>query len=178
MEDSSGSILVECLLRKILGPKNQLHSWTTHSYKGLGHLPHGLKGISDPSKRLLLSQLPRLLRGLGRSLGVDTAVIVLVDLDRRDCLEFKGELNTILDSCSPAPTTLFRIAIEEVEAWMLGDREAVMSAYPSAKTRVIDGYVQDSIVGTWEVLTDAVHPGGAARLKKLGYPEIGTLKCE
>lgn len=73
---------------------------------------------------------------------------------------------------------MFRIAIEEGEAWLLGDKEAVRKAYPNAKDRVLTHYIQDGICGTWEVLADAVYHGGAAKLGKLGYPKIGEAKHE
>jgi hypothetical protein len=122
--------------------------------------------------------LPSLLRGYGRSLGDLSAVIVVVDLDNRDCVAFKQELLDALKACDPCPRALFRIAIEESEAWLLGDRDAVKVAYPKAKDTVLDSYLQDSICGTWEVLADAIHPGGALRLKRLGYREAGKAKCE
>ena len=59
---------------------------------------------------------------------------------------------------------------------MLGDRAAVKRAYPHAKDSVLNGYEQDGICGTWEVLADAVHPGGSAKLKS--YPVTGTVKCD
>ena len=101
---------------------------------------------------------------------------MVVDLDQKDCRDFKQELLDVLNVCNPAPTTLLRIAIEEGEAWLLGDRNAVLSAYPNAKTRILDNYVQDSICGTWEVLADTIHPGGSIVLKKAGYPIIGQEK--
>ena len=64
------------------------------------------------------------------------------------------------------------------EAWLLGDRNAVKTAYPNAKNSVLDGYEQDSICGTWETLADAVHVGGSTSLKKIGYPETGRAKYE
>ena len=91
---------------------------------------------------------------------------------------FKQELLGVLNACNPRPKTLFRIAIEEGEAWLLGDRSAVKSAYPNAKDAVLNIYIQDSICGTWEVLADAVHSGGSKLLKKLGYPTAGKAKCE
>ena len=90
---------------------------------------------------------------------------------------FKQELLDFLQACNPRPSALFRIAIEESEAWLLGDRRAVEAAYPRAKISVLDNYMQDSICGTWEVLADTVYPGGSSGLKKLGYPEIGKAKC-
>ena len=46
-----------------------------------------------------------------------------------------------------------------------GRPRRVKSAYPNAKDAVLNSYVQDSICGTWEVLADAVHPGGSQLLK-------------
>ena len=178
VEDKSGSVALDCLLEKILGANGSVHSWRTFAYKGLGHIPQNLRGVTDPKKRILLDQLPKLLRGYGRSLPQSDAVVVVVDLDGRDCRAFKQELLAVLNGCRPRPRTLFRIAIEESEAWLLGDRAAVKAAYPGAKDSVLDGYVPDSICGTWEVLADAVRPGGAARLKQSGYPETGTAKRE
>ena len=181
VEDESGSVALEHLLEKILGPNGPVHSWKVHAYKGLGRIPRNLRGVTDPKKRILLDRLPRLLRGYGRSLkslSQPAAVVVVVDLDTRNCRDFKQELLAMLNACRPRPKTLFRIAIEESEAWFLGDRAAVKAAYPGAKDSVLNGYVQDSICGTWEVLADAVRPGGAARLKASGYPETGIAKRE
>ena len=179
VEDKSGSIALEVILGKILGANNAFHSWSMHPYQGIGHIPKNLWGVTGPKKRtLLLDLLPSVLRAYGKSLGQGDAVIVIVDLDDKDCIAFKQELVDVLNACNPRPRVLFRIAIEEGEAWLLGDRDAVKAAYPNVKTSVLDHYVQDSICGTWEVLADAVHQGGSARLKRLGYPDTGKAKCE
>ena len=174
VEDQSGSITVDAVLGKILGRNGTLHSWRTHGYKGAGHIPKGLRGKTDPVKRILLDRLPQMLQGYGKSLDAPSAVVVVVDLDDRDCMAFKRELLAVLNACRPRPTTLFRIAIEEIEAWLLGDRAAVKAAYPRARDSVLDRYRQDAICGTWEVLADAVHAGGA---KALGGPAAGEAKC-
>ena len=178
VEDKSGSIALEVILGKILGANNAFHSWLMHPYKGIGHIPKNLGDVPDPKKQTLLGLLPSVLRGYGKSLAQSDAVIVIVDLDDKDCIAFKQELVDVLNACNPRPRVLFRIAIEEGEAWLLGDRDAVKAAYPNVKTSVLDYYVQDSICGTWEVLADAVHRGGSARLKRLGYPDTGKAKCE
>ena len=178
VEDRSGSIALERILEKILGANYTDHSWDLHSYRGLGRIPKDLRGKSDPKKRLLLELLPGILQGYGKSLSALEAVIVVVDLDRRDCKSFKQDLLDVLEACNPRPKTLFRIAIEESEAWLLGDRQAVKAAYPEARDSVLNRYVQDSICDTWELLADAIHPGGSARLKQEGYPVTGEAKCE
>ena len=179
VEDQSGSIALDVVLEKILGTNGADHSWRVHAYKGIGRIPKNLHAVTDPRKRLLLDQLPRLLRGYGRSLEPPLGcVVVVVDLDDRDCRTFKQELLRVLHGCNPRPSTLFRIAIEEGEAWLLGDRAAVRAAYPNARDAVLDGYTQDSICGTWEVLADAVHPRGSGHLRRAGYPIAGKAKCE
>ena len=79
---------------------------------------------------------------------------------------------------NPAPHTLFLLAIEETEAWYLGDRDALLKAFPRAKREILDRYVQDSACGTWELLADAVYPGGVAAVKKAGWPLPGEIKHE
>ena len=178
VEDQSGSIALESIMEKILGPYGAFHSWRIHGYKGIGRLPANLPAVSNPANQLLLHKLPSLLRGYGKSLTDSSSVIVVVDLDDKDCIVFKQELLVVLNTCNPRPKTLFRIAIEEGEAWLLGDCVAVKSAYPNAKDAILNGYIQDSICGTWEVLADAVHSGGSKLLKRLGYPAAGMEKCE
>ena len=179
VEDASGKIALEHLVPKILGA-NTPHSYRIHPYKGIGRLPPGLKNTTDPRKRILLDQLPRVLSGYGKSLQPrdQYGVIVVVDSDRKDCHIFKGELVGVLGKCNPAPRTLFSIAIEEMEAWLLGDIAAITTAFPKAKTAPLTGYTQDSVCGTWEVLADVVYPGGAEPLKKLGFPHTGQAKCD
>ena len=179
VEDRSGKIALESILGKILGPNGQDNTYRIISYKGIGRIPKDLRGTTDPQKRILLDRLPRLLRGYGKSLqDFPAAVVVVVDLDDKDCMVFKQEMIDILNACDPQPTTLFRIAIEEGEAWLLGDRNAVKAAYPRAKEKVMNAYVQDSICGTWETLADAIYQGGSKKLKRLGFPSTGQAKCE
>ena len=178
-EDASGSIALGYILEKILGANYTDHSWRMHPFRGKGRLPNNLYEAPSPKNQQLLNNLPGLLRGLGRSLDESTSVVVVVvDLDDDDCLRFKQDLLDVLNSCNPRPRALFRIAIEESEAWLLGDRAAVKAAYPNARDAVLNGYLQDSICGTWEVLADAVHLGGAARLNRLGFPADGMAKCD
>lgn len=178
IEDSSGRALLDTLIPKLIGPYNEPHSWRTHSYRGVGRLPRrGLVGEPDPSKRLLLDQLPRILKGYRKTPGID-AIVVVLDSDKRDCVVLLGELTAVARRCGVEAKTLFRIAIEEIEAWYFGDREAVIRAYPSAKRRVLDAYTQDSVCGTWETLADALFAGGVAAVRRPGGPNPGDIKHE
>ena len=176
VEDQSGKIGLEEYLEKFLGGTE--NSYRLHAYKGIGRIPPNLRASDDPRKRLILNKVPALLAGYGRSLTPESAVVVVVDLDSRDRTDFEAELQAVLDRCNPRPRCLISLAIEETEAWLLGDRQAVEMAYPHALKSVLDKYVQDSQCGTWELLADAVYPGGAKRLKDVGYPEAGRVKCE
>lgn len=179
VEDQSGAIALGHILEKILGTSGTDHSWRIHNFLGIGHLPKDLSPKTYSSKKLLLTRLPQLLQGYGKSLcNMDAAVIIVVDLDNNNCLEFKQQLMTVLQQCNPQPQALFRIAIEESEAWLLGDRYAVQRAYPKAKENILDEYEQDSICGTWEKLADAIYSGGAKELNKRGGPHTGRMKCE
>ena len=177
VEDQSGKIALESIMEKILGPNYEKHSWEIRAYKGIGRIPPNLRGTTDPKARILLDRLPSVLQGYGKSLDDSSSVVVLVDLDDKDCIKFKQDLLDVLNACNPRPKTLFRIAIEEGEAWLLGDRAAVKAAYPSAKEAILNNYIQDSICGTWEVLADAIHPGGSQPLK-VGYQVAGKAKSD
>lgn len=181
VEDASGKIALEAILPKILGRNGEAHSFRIIAYKGVGQLPKGLRDASEARHRILLARLPRLLRGYGNSLQAmaeTAAVVVVVDLDQRDCMQFKNELLALVAGCHPAPQVLFRIAIEELEAWFMGDQAAVVKAYPRARKAALENYVQDSVCGTWESLAEAIHEGGAKKLKKQGWPAPGKAKCD
>lgn len=175
VEDSSGQKLLEILVPQLLGPHSQPHTWRMHSFKGVGRIPKNLKATSDPAKRILLDQLPRLLRGYAKTPGID-AVVVVLDTDTRECAAFLAELQQLARDCGLHDKTMFLLAIEEMEAWYFGDWSAVLAAYPGTKKKLQVSYVQDSICGTWERLADALHPGGSAAVKKAGWPLPGQLK--
>ena len=177
IEDSSGKTLLQALLPQILGSHGDPHSWRLHSYKGIGRLPKGLVSTGDPSKRILLDQLPKILSGYGKTPGID-AIVVVVDTDDRDCITFLQELKTMANNCGVSSKTIFRLAIEEMESWYLGDRVALLRAYPKAKKDILNRYIQDTKCDTWELLADAVYAGGSAAVKKMGWPLPGQLKHE
>lgn len=127
----------------------------------------------------LLAKLPERLRGYATWVGsVNLKIVVLVDRDDDDCVELKRRLVADADKAglavssaggASAATVLNRIAVEELEAWFLGDVPAVRRAYPrvpgsvAAKVAYRD---PDAIQGgTWESMerllqTKGYFPGG------------------
>jgi hypothetical protein len=180
VEDISGKTMLDILVPKILGPDTE-HTFTVYPYKGIGHIPKGLNPKTDPEKRILLDQLPRLLAGFGNAFAgfgkaYAASVIVVCDLDRRNLRSFRTELTAVLGKVKKAPDTSFCLAIEEGEAWLLGDIPAIKKAFPKAKDAVLAGYKNDSICGTWELLADALYPGGASSLEAQAYHVAGAEK--
>jgi len=174
VEDQSGKVALDILVPKIIGDN---HTFDVKSYKGVGRIPAKMSNSLDASKRILLANLPRLLAGYGKSwLGYPAVVIVVCDLDDKCLKNFRGELIELLNTCNPRPETRFCIAIEEGEAWFLGDIPAIKKAYPKAKDAVLKTYINDSICGTWEKLADAIYKGGSQSLSNQGWQVIGTEK--
>jgi hypothetical protein len=179
VEDQSGKEALKNLIPKII---DNTHSFNIHSYKGIGKIPKNMKDTKSANKRILLDNLPKLLKGYGKThanyIGYKAVVILVCDLDDKCIKKFRRELFEILNACNPMPETRFCIAIEEGEAWFLGDLVAVKGAYPKAKDPVLTSYKNDSICGTWEKLADAVYQGGASALSTKGWQAIGAEKSK
>ena len=158
VEDISGKTTLEILVPKIIN--SEQHTFNIHAYK---------------------ERLPQLIQGYGKTFAsyppnYHAVLIIICDLDDRYLSAFRQELLNIVDSCEPKPKTQFCIAIEEGEAWYLGDLAAVKAAYPSVKLITLNSYTNDDICGTWEKLADAVYPGGYQKLSKLPYQVRGREK--
>ena len=176
VEDQSGKKMLDILVPKIVGED---HTYKVISYKGVGRIPKRMNSNVDASKRILLDNLHRLLKGYGKSWRNYSAVVFIVcDLDDKCLRAFRQELFDVLNACNPSPETRFCIAVEEGEAWLLGDKNAIKSAYPKAKDTVLSSYDNDSICGTWEKLADAVYPGGVQKLKSKGWQTVGVEKSQ
>ena len=173
VEDRSGKRMLDTLIPKIIGDQ---HTFRVINYRGTGHIPRNLTSSTDARNRLLLNQLPRLLRGYGNTFANYPAAVILVcDLDDKCLKAFREELFTVLNACNPKPKTRFCIAVEEGEAWLLGDLPAIKLAYPNARDNVLNRYENDSIRGTWELLADAVSQGGSSALRR-GGQAVGREK--
>ena len=56
--------------------------------------------------------------------------MILHDKDSHDCVQLKQKLRDICHAARPDLHPLVRIACHELEAWYLGDFDALSSAYP------------------------------------------------
>jgi len=165
------------LMSKIIGEYEDPHTWKIHKHQGIGRLPDDKMIKPNKNDRTLLHNLPSKLRAYGNGMKDNEVVILLVDLDgREDCTAFKNELKSVLDFCEKKPILLIRIAIEELEAWYLGDREAIATAFPNYNQKIFDSYIQDSQIGTWEMLADIIHPNGLVNLNKNGKRSVLVLE--
>jgi hypothetical protein len=129
--------------------------------------------ITFNGKHDLLRKLPQRLRAYSYYWSeANLRVVVLLDRDGDDCVRLKAELERIAaDSFLPSHAVLFRIVIEELEAWFLGDVPALCRAYPRlpASLGQQDGYRNpDAIHGTWEAFERV--------LQKHGYHRKGLAK--
>ena len=176
-EDRSGEALIEIVMEKIKQTYPDL-IYRIKPFGGIVHFPKGNTAKEIKTKKLLNS-LPTYLRGFDKSLqNISAVIVVVLDNDDRDAAEFQKELENVAMQHMIAIDHVFCLAIEEIEAWLLGDEDAVRAAYPQARLSALHSYRQDSICGTWETLADAVYKGGRQKMKKQPFSERGRIKNE
>lgn len=183
IEDLSTEILIRHVMEKLKKkyPDKEI-DFDTKSFKGIGHL--STKGnVLERKSGNLLNNLQIYLKGFDRTLAgmKHAAIVVVLDNDERDNGEFQQLLDKIANESVMLTDHVVCIAVKEMEAWLLGDENAIMSAYPLAKKKNLKSYKQDAICDTWEVLANVVYRGGLAALQKKSknsYSETGRAKCE
>ena len=183
IEDLSTEILIGHVMEKLQKKyPDKVVCYDTKSFNGIGHL-RITGNLMERKGGNLLNNLHLYLRGFDRSLSSmkNAAIIVVLDNDKRNPEVFQQELEQVAKEAVMLTDYVFCIAVKEMEAWLFGDENAILNAYPSAKRKYIRSYEQDGICDTWEVLANVVYPGGLARLQKKSqnsYSETGRAKCE
>jgi hypothetical protein len=139
-------------------------------------------------KNDLLRKLPsRLSAYHGISVEGPLRVVVLVDQDNDDCHKLKNRLEDAsrkngLSTKTTANTgshflVLNRVVIEELEAWFLGDHDALVKAYPRISRKALHKPAlknPDLIAGgTWEALQRLLMK---AEYYRSGMPKIETAR--
>jgi hypothetical protein len=120
----------------------------------------------------LLKRLPDRLRGYAKWLPDTYRIVVIFDRDSDDCKRKKDDLERIAAAArlltrrtrsAEGYTILFRLAIEELEAWYFGDWIAVRTAYPKVP-ETIPNKAQyrdpDGITNAWETLERVFQSAG------------------
>lgn len=183
IEDTSTRILIDHIMDKL---KNQYPNkevlYNAKSFTGIGHLSTN-GNILERKGSNLLNNLPLYLKGFDKSLRKmdHSAIVIVMDNDLRDQKKFRSQLEKMAEDLCIYTDYVFCIAVKEIEAWLLGDENAIQTAYPRAKKQFIRDYVQDGLCDTWQTLANVVYPGGLKELKKKAkssYSEIGRAKCE
>ena len=156
VEEYSAEVALGNLLPKILPAKVEFQ---IHTFQG---------------KKDLLKKLPQRLKGYRAWLPEDWRILVLCDRDDDNCQTLKEQLEqcailsgftTKSSTSDQQPFTLLnRLAIEELEAWFLGDALAIEQAYPrvSANFATQKRYRDPDAIsgGTWEALQSLLQSKG------------------
>ena len=138
-------------------------------------------------KHRLLRELPSRLRAYARRLQSERhlRIVVLVDSDGQPCTELKERLKRAAEQAGLVTKSrqsaggfavLNRIVIQELEAWFLGDIDALKRAFPKVPSVLGKrrGYRDpDAIRNSWERLHQVLRRAG-----ELGdvFPKIETAR--
>jgi hypothetical protein len=162
VEEPSAKEVIEALLPKLIGPR-QLDT----------------RIIEHGGKASLLTNLPNRLRGYAAMPAEDIRVMVLVDRDRDECHALKARLEEtaraagLPTKANPTASGRFRvvnrIAIEELEAWFIGDLAALRTVFPRLPFSLgqkVPFRDPDAVPGgTWEALHRALQRAGSASFR-------------
>lgn len=184
IEDRSGKKLIEIIMDKIREEFPQDSPECDYKYfKGKGS-KKTLNGKPAEKKGCLLNDLQLYLRVFNRSLAdmERASVVIVVDSDKENVELFRLELQEFGQKYAPNLDCVYAVAVQEIEAWLLGDKVAIQNAYPNAKrNRILERYdgKNEGEFGNWKTLADVVCKGGYKALQKLPYQEgTGPMKSE
>jgi hypothetical protein len=165
--------MLEIIIKKILSSYENNNTYKIYNFRGKGHLLKNYRKASKLKNNMLLNNLSSSIRGYARTISdnkinknFNSVLIIVCDLDNDNKHDFLNKLHNLQLNCKDKCDMYFCLAIEESEAWLLGDIQAIKKAYPNAKDNILKKYVNDSICGTWELLADAIYEGGVKAFKK------------
>ena len=176
-EDKSGAVVVERLAERITANEGLDCVVNVHPHRGCGSLPKDMTAKPPKFASSLLDLLPAQLRAYNKVYGgKDIILIIAMDSDDNDPQQLRQEIYSCAAKFAPDIRSVVGISTEEIEAWVLGDRNAIYDAYPDCNKKILDSYEQDSVCGTWEILCRAISDN-AEELIDIGYPAIGHYKA-
>ncbi|MFY9232915.1 MAG: DUF4276 family protein [Fimbriimonadaceae bacterium] len=145
-------------------------------------------------KTALLKKLPARLWGYAKWIPNDYIIVIVLDRDNDDCVALKNQIagavrasglvqkkagaNASVGNCA------IRIAVEELEAWVFGDCNALRAAYPGVSPTLeyrAPYRNPDAIAGgTWEALERVLKQAGyyAGGMPKVEVANRGRVKNE
>ena len=177
-EDRSGGVVLQRLTNCILKQYTQDFESYLRPHRGCGYWPDHPDEKPEPLSAGLLELLPAKLRAYDKVYaGTDIIVIVCIDSDDHDPEELMSKLKDTCRRYARDLSTVIAISVEEMESWILADKNAILLAYPEADLKRLSEYEQDRICGTGEVLCDVLLREQSHRIKKIGYPAIGQYKA-
>ncbi len=178
-EDRSGAAVMQILIEKMLAHRTAAHTFAIRPHRGKGAVPQNPYKKPGRFNSGLMDLLPAKARAYARSFYPEELIlVVIIDSDSEAPGTVHDRISQILSTFADPLPNVIGICVEEMEAWLLGDEQAVMTAYPQANRAILRDYEQDSICGTWEVLARAIYGSKADRVIRLGYPAVGQYKYE
>ena len=177
-EDKSGSVVVKRLVERICEDGEIEARINVRPHRGCGSLPKDPSAKPPKFSSSLLDLLPAKCRAYNKVYrDTDTVLVVIMDSDDNDPDELRKMIYDCVHYYAPSIRSVIGLCTEEVEAWMLGDKDAVMKAFPEASEKYLNEYVQDSICGTWEALCKVICPEDYEEIIEIGYPAVGNYKA-
>jgi len=168
VEEESMQAALESLMPKILEGRAQ---W---------------KSIKMRNKMDLIKKLPDRLRAYKRRIndGENLKIVVLLDQDKDDCVTLKNKLEQIAQEAGLSTKSYHpgqddfqvvnRIVVEELEAWFMGDVEALKKAFSSLNRAKFPSHFNNPDQGgTWERLYRFLKKQGIYRSS---YPKVKAAR--
>jgi hypothetical protein len=143
-------VLSELVLRRLLVESGRNYSiGSVHIKGGFGYLRNTIKGWNSAAKSI--------------------PILVLTDLDSEECAP------TLIDNWLPVgrnPNLIFRVAVKEVEAWLLADYESLGTYLKLRSTRIIDD--PEGLLDPKATLIALARASRSSELRKRLVPRRGS----